>query len=54
MQKNYTLNESGDITKDDILAIDEALIDGWELENKNCLKTWDIHTNKRISITLKF
>ena len=30
--KDYTIKETSEISKDDILAIDEALIDGWVYE----------------------
>ena len=37
---DYSLSQTGDISKDDILAIDEALVEGWENDKCNC-KTID-------------
>jgi len=37
--KNYTIKETSEISKNDILAIDEALVDGWELKDERLLVT---------------
>ena len=40
--KNYTIKETSEISKDDILAIDEALIDGWALQSKRVSSPWKL------------
>jgi len=39
---DYSLSQTGDISKDDILAIDEALVEEWEFKDGRKLSPWKL------------